>query len=103
MNLMKNKWVDIISLKEFYREVTALKWDFPVSVQSLLSAVSVVSSVVSDPFIAELYDKVEELKFSLLLGTVILVIFPEVLLNVTDKILTNNSILHLTNGKSFHL
>lgn len=100
---MKNKWVDIISLKEFCREVTALKWDFPVSVQSLLSAVSVVSSVVSDPFIAELYDKVEELKFSLLLGTVILVIFPEVLLNVTDKILTNNSILHLTNGKSFHL
>lgn len=75
MNLMKNKWVDIISLKEFSREVTALKWDFPVSIQSLFSAVSVVSSVVSHSFIVEPYAKVEELKFSLLLGTVILVIF----------------------------
>lgn len=75
MNLMKNKWVDIISLKEFSREVTALKWDFPVSIQSLFSAVSVVSSVVSHSFIFELYAKVEELKFSLLLGSVILVIF----------------------------
>lgn len=41
--------------------------------------------------------------FSLLLGTLILVIFSEVLLNVSDKLLTDNSILHLTNVKSSHL
>lgn len=64
---------------------------------------AVVSSIVSDPFIAKLHDKVEELKLILLLGTLILVIFPEVLLNVSDKILANNSVLHLIDGKSFHL
>lgn len=64
---------------------------------------TVASSVASDPFIVKLYDKVEELKLILLLGTLILVIFPEVLLNVSDNILANNSILHLIDGKSFHL
>lgn len=103
VNLMTNNWVDIISLKQLSREVTTSKWDFPVSVQSLFSAVAVVSSVVSDPFIAKLHDKVEESKLILLLGTLILVIFPEVLLNVSDKILANNSVLHLIDGKSFHL
>lgn len=64
---------------------------------------AVVSSVASDPFIVKLHDKVEELKLILLLGNLILVIFPEVLLNVSDKILANNSVLHLIDGKSFHL
>lgn len=103
VNLTTNNWVDIISLKQLSREVTTSQWDFPVSVQSLFSAVTVASSVASDPFIVKLHDKVEELKLILLLGTLILVIFPEVLLNVSDKILANNSVLHLIDGKSFHL